>query len=453
MKLAALLLALLPQQAKEAPTTAPTRVAARSAQELPPWPDVLVVILDDVGRANLDRVSAAGWTPTIDSLRASGVYFTKAHAHSWCSPSRQTLFMSYWAGVSHGDACDGPGPTSLTGAERTCWDYFRALPPRPTSYSTALFGKWHLGAIASASTWELSPLELGAQVWNAGIPSNVGTCITGAASYTRWLRVTAGTSAVSTQWADQAIEQELLAWWSSTPGPRFAVLAYQGAHPPYTAAPPPTLLPPGYPTPNPLDRFEVFESLIAVADQSLGRVLAGIGGTPWVVVVGDNGPNGCNPTSGNCNNSVALPWQDPTRLKSTTGFYGTNVPLIVSGPNLPHPGETSQAVVHVVDILPTLAEAMGPVIPVPVDGCSFLQCVLDPQNGQPTRPYVFTWNNGTGDRAVTETAPPHWKYRTVTSTGLVELFELDSDPLEQNNLAGLGLPDEPRLAAILAALP
>ena len=60
-------------------------------------PNVMVVVLDDVG---VDQISAYGWkgappTPNIDALAARGLRFQHAWSMPVCSPSRAAI-LSGW---------------------------------------------------------------------------------------------------------------------------------------------------------------------------------------------------------------------------------------------------------------------------------------------------------------------------------------------------------------------
>ena len=69
---------------------------------------------------------------------------------------------------------------------------------------------------------------------------------------------------------------------------------------------------------------------------------------------------------------------EPTGGKGSVRETGTRIPFVVRGPAVQSPGTESQALVHVVDLFPTLAE-LANVTSQPVDGLS-LRPVLDGQS-------------------------------------------------------------------------
>lgn len=75
---------------------------ARSYEESKEWwpeasrprpgtPNVLVILLDDVGYAQVGSFGGLIKTPNIDALAASGLRYTNFHATPLCSPTRAAL--------------------------------------------------------------------------------------------------------------------------------------------------------------------------------------------------------------------------------------------------------------------------------------------------------------------------------------------------------------------------
>lgn len=104
-------------------------------------PNVIVILLDDLGYADLGYTGSTEIpTPNIDELASEGVIFTNAYStSSMCAPSRAGLITGYYQNrfgfeVNDNDS-DGIPPSTLTIAE-----YFKQL-----NYTTGIIGKWHLG--------------------------------------------------------------------------------------------------------------------------------------------------------------------------------------------------------------------------------------------------------------------------------------------------------------------
>lgn len=120
------------------------------------------------------------------------------------------------------------------------------------------------------------------------------------------------------------------------------------------------------------------------------------------------------------------------------------VPLVVRYPRLaPLPREETSFAVNV-DLAPTLAELAGVPLPIETDGRSLLR-VLDGTERQPAPPLSFECYSGTFHTFV-GTRDERWKFAEHL-TGERELYDLESDPFELENLAG-----RPEQAARVAAL-
>lgn len=396
---------------------APTR-ALRAG----PAGDVLIVVLDDVAQADVDELSAAGWTPTIDSLAASGVAYSRAYANPVCSPSRRSLVFSTWYFNESGVGCDpfvGAPPDSLTSIAEVF------------SGETGLFGKWHLGEDPLGGAWELAPNRHGFDAWR-GIPGNINLGSCGGTSYSNWYRVvtdgsTIVSSGLSSTFNPLQVEQDLTAWWQATPGQKLAVWSMSMPHAPFLN-PPASIKPPGYPPPLSGPRSQ-FLAMLASCDYQLGRFLAASGfdlDVDLLILVGDNGTP----------QSVA---PDPLKAKVSTFQRGVRVPFIMAGAGLP-PG-TSTRLVHLADALPTVCDYLGVAPPTGIDGLSLVGPTLHPhvivgQSGGPTVP---------GDWAAVGSFSGG-AYFKLRRTGIVggtiteELYNLTADPTEANPLPASAHP-------------
>ena len=116
---------------------------ASNAQEADKVPNVIFIVADDLGYGDLSCYGARSiQTPHVDSLAASGIRFTDAHAvASTSTPSRYSLFTGHYSwrrndtGIATGDAGMVIRPEQTTIA-----DIFKAA-----GYATGAVGKWHLG--------------------------------------------------------------------------------------------------------------------------------------------------------------------------------------------------------------------------------------------------------------------------------------------------------------------
>ncbi len=117
-------------------------------------PNVLVVLLDDVGFAASSAFGGPCNTPTAERLAAGGLKFNRFHTTALCSPTRQALLTGRnhhtvgMGGITE-LATSAPGYSSLR--PNTCAPLAETL--RLNGYSTAQFGKCH-----EVPVWETSPM-------------------------------------------------------------------------------------------------------------------------------------------------------------------------------------------------------------------------------------------------------------------------------------------------------
>ena len=120
-------------------------------------------------------------------------------------------------------------------------------------------------------------------------------------------------------------------------------------------------------------------------------------------------------------------------------FGGMHVPLVVAGPGIEKC--RSEAFVYLMDLFPTLAEFAGATIPDGVEGKSIVPLLTGKQ--AKVRDVLYTAYRGC-QRAIRD---DRWKLIRYPLVDRTQLFDLQADPLELNNLA-----DEPEHAAKIAEL-
>jgi hypothetical protein len=115
-------------------------------------PNVLIVLVDDLGFAGTTTFGGPVWTPTFDELAAEGLRFIDFHTTAVCSPTRAALksgrnhHVNNMGGISR-PAPDSPGtPRRFPTPSRPLAEMLRL-----NGYSTAAFGKWH-----ETAPWEIS---------------------------------------------------------------------------------------------------------------------------------------------------------------------------------------------------------------------------------------------------------------------------------------------------------
>jgi arylsulfatase A-like enzyme len=123
---------------------------------LPPdaAPNVLVILLDDVGFGASSTFGGPVDTPTADRLAAGGLRYTRFHTTALCAPTRQALLTgrnhhSVGMGSITETATSSPGNNSLRPNTKAPL----ATTLKLNGYSTAQFGKCH-----EVPVWQSSPM-------------------------------------------------------------------------------------------------------------------------------------------------------------------------------------------------------------------------------------------------------------------------------------------------------
>lgn len=469
----------------------PAAVLPGSAQEdhaVLPHPNVVVVVLDDIGCETLEAYGMGApyaHTPNLTSFAARGVTFTNFYSNPLCAPTRALLQTGRYAFRT------GFGPNILPGYQfdlnqaETCIpemlrDGFGAG-QRP--YATALFGKWHLSTFANTT----HPNQSGFDHFEGLIGNILDEGPTYATSYHHyhWRHVVDGVTTVlgapagpfdESTWSGSVTAREAAAWMNAQTKPFFGVVSFIPPHLPYQV-PPDTLLTPATRaaiaalgqeqvsrdyvagdissandlvdplqpiTPRQLGRKNrlFYQAMVEAADANFGQFLAALGpklANTLVIVIGDNGTEA---------SAVDISRYDQRRAKRTCYQLGVRTPCLVAGPLVDAPGRVCAEPVGAVDIWRTVRDVTGAselpgMIPqgLVIDSVSFLPLLRDAQAAG-ARKYAFSeiftpignpaWcPMGTLQRMVTD---GKWKLIRTGNPGVEELYRIDQDPMEQTNL-------------------
>jgi arylsulfatase A-like enzyme len=115
-------------------------------------PNVVVILIDDMGFGVSEAFGGPVTTPTMDKLAANGLRYNRFHTTSLCSPTRVALLTGYNhhsnnMGAIGEAATTFPGNTSVR--PQTITPMAEVL--RQNGYNTAAFGKYH-----ETPPWEIS---------------------------------------------------------------------------------------------------------------------------------------------------------------------------------------------------------------------------------------------------------------------------------------------------------
>lgn len=104
-------------------------------------PNILYILADDLGWADLSLHGSPIRTPNIDRLAHEGVELTQHYVCPMCTPTRASLLTGRHPGRFGAHATVPSNPPVLPDGYQTL-----ATVLRDGGYDTGLFGKWHLGS-------------------------------------------------------------------------------------------------------------------------------------------------------------------------------------------------------------------------------------------------------------------------------------------------------------------
>jgi len=115
-------------------------------------PNVVIVLIDDIGFGGPSTFGGPIQTPTLDRLATQGITYNNFHTTALCSPTRNALKT----GRNHHTANTGSIMESSTGFPGNTGQVPNSVAPlaemlRLNGYSTGAFGKWH-----ETAAWETS---------------------------------------------------------------------------------------------------------------------------------------------------------------------------------------------------------------------------------------------------------------------------------------------------------
>ena len=119
-------------------------------------PNIILILVDDMGWSDIGSYGGEIPTPNLDALAARGVRFSGFYSTPRCSPTRASLLTGLYphqAGMGHLDNVIRKGSTGTTGRLNnqsvTIAEVLRAA-----GYFTAMSGKWHLGQQNGSPPWQ-----------------------------------------------------------------------------------------------------------------------------------------------------------------------------------------------------------------------------------------------------------------------------------------------------------
>src|SRR5450755_2101789 len=114
-------------------------------------PNILLIVADDLGYADLGCYGGEIKTPNIDQLAKQGVLFTQFHTSPLCAPTRSMILLgndNNVAGMGAMFSVEGTPRAGKPGYEGHLTDRIVTVAQilKDGGYQTFMSGKWHLGS-------------------------------------------------------------------------------------------------------------------------------------------------------------------------------------------------------------------------------------------------------------------------------------------------------------------
>lgn len=148
-------------------------------------PNILFVIMDDVG---IDQLAAMGYggatpmpTPTMNAIAAKGLRFRNTWSMPECSNGRMALLTGRYPFRTN--VYQAIGPNDLANSHVSPYDVTVARMMKKAGYRSGLFGKYHLGGPENNQMGNGGPGQLGWDFfygWIGGLPASIDTTAGGA---------------------------------------------------------------------------------------------------------------------------------------------------------------------------------------------------------------------------------------------------------------------------------
>ena len=412
-------------------------------------PNVVFILVDNVGWGAFGVYGGTIPTPRIDHLASEGIRFNNYNVEVQCTPTRSAIHTGRYSVRSGTFTVPWPGQ-GLAGLAP--WEYTIAELLSDAGYATALYGKWHLG-----DTQGRLPNDQGYDEW-WGIEDSWDQ-----AGFTVWPLFKESGVPVPMIWEGKKGEPskpvmpldlnvrpivdekyiipktvDFIKRNASVKKPFFVYVGYSEVHPP------------GIANPNfagkSTKRGGLYADLIGEMDYRVGQILdaikeAGVEDNTIVILSSDNGSGGAIPQVGGTTNG---PWRGDFM---NTPFEGSmRVPAMIRWPGNVPSGVVTNGMLAAVDWLPTLAGMVGAsnLVPKdrPIDGVDASAFMLGKSETTGRDSYMFFGIDG-------ELMSIKWKiYKTIfrytESPASIEkpyikpqfplIYDLTSDPHEDNNL-------------------
>lgn len=407
-------------------------VKGEALAQKPANPNILLIVSDDQGCADIGYNNSEIRSPNLDALAAGGVKFTCHYVQPQCTPTRVALMTGRYPSRFGPHCTQASVEQAYPLGTLTMASYLKA-----NGYETAITGKWHMG---SKPEWGPN---------HYGFDYSYG-CLSGAVGmYDHRYRLDtpyAQTWHRNLEFIEEEghstdlIAREAIQWIEKKRDkPYFLYVPFNAAHTPLVEED--KWIDMNKHITHP-DR-RLFAAAVTHMDAAIGEIVQALDRTgqrenTLILFTSDNGAMGRTYKGG------AYPAPDPSLTdfsfntpwrgrKSEVYEGGMRVPAFANMPSVLKP-RVEESPMHAVDWLPTIAGLLGakPEGEPQWDGQDVGNMLFEAGEDYPERMFYWVWGK-TRNREALRKGP--WKVLRNNAKGTWELYNLDSDPYEAKDLS------------------
>lgn len=392
--------------------------AALAAQAADARPNIIIIIADDLGYADVGfNGGKTIRTPNLDRLAATGVRLTNFRVAPVCSPTRAGFLTGRW-----------PNRFGMMRAVVPPWSKY-GFPQDETTLPEALakagyerrglIGKWHLGHARR----ERLPLAHGFNHFYGHYNGAIDYFTHHREGELDWHRN--DESIREDGYSTDLLAAEAARFIKSAPAenPWFLYVAFNAPHSPFQAKPDDLKKYSGL-----TRREQTYAAMVDSMDQGIGKILAAVESLPTadntlILFFSDNGGAA---RSGSSND----PWRGD---KASVYEGGTRAAAAMRWPKAKIAGgKQFDGRIGYIDVMPTVLKSTGAALTENLDGIDFLPA-LRGERELPTRPWFSYIHQGPDAQASVHLE--NWKL-IAHGEARHELYDLSKDPAEASDVAG-----------------
>ena len=458
-----------PTQTTTEPATQPVAEPTNNQPYTPPLeedpsdnPNVILIITDDQGWGDFSsHGNTIIETPHLDQLAKNSINWQNFYVSPVCSPTRASLMTGRY---NQRTKCLD---TYLARSMMATDEVTIAEALKGAGYATGIFGKWHLG-----DNYPMRPSDQGFEysfIHKGGGLGQPSDPIENKKNYTNPILFRNNSEITTKGYCTDLFFDEAIKFISNSvvsQRPFFAYIATNAPHAPFHDVPQdllehyqskdiPSILPDADKAdPKKIDQVQRIAAMITNIDQNVGKLINNLETNKLlentlIIYLNDNGPNTQRYTG------------DFKGVKGSVSEGGIRSPLWIHWPARFKTSQviTSNTAAHI-DIMPTIMDACDLGIPeaFAFDGRSLLEKLDDPAFELAPRPVIIQAHRGASLVRYHNfmIRDQQWKLSNNSGFGNTrletkkpfELYDLNKDPSESNNIAAEH-PDEVKRLTLL----